>query len=39
MSKAWKDVIKMPVKESTAQPRESGLTMVIDKGIGLNSNT
>lgn len=35
MSKAWKNVVEMPVSGRSAKPRESGLTMVIDKGIGL----
>lgn len=34
MSKAWKSVIKMPVEGRSTKPRNSGLTMVIDKGIG-----
>lgn len=35
MSKAWENVVEMPVSGRSAKPRESGLTMVIDKGIGL----
>lgn len=35
MSKAWKNVVHMPVEGRSEKPRESGLTMVIDKGIGL----
>jgi phosphosulfolactate synthase len=35
MSKAWKDIIRMPVEGRTSKPREMGVTMVIDKGIGL----
>jgi phosphosulfolactate synthase len=35
MSKAWKDAVLMPTEGRSAKPRESGLTMVIDKGIGL----
>lgn len=35
MTKSWENVVKMPVKGRSAKPRESGLTMVIDKGIGL----
>jgi phosphosulfolactate synthase len=33
--KAWEGVIVMPVGERTSKPRSSGLTMVIDKGLGL----
>lgn len=33
--KAWEGVISMPVGERTSKPRSSGLTMVIDKGLGL----
>ena len=36
MSKTWKSVIKMPVEGRSTKPRNSGLTMVIDKGIGLH---
>ncbi len=36
MSKAWKDVITMPVEGRTTKPRETGITMVIDKGMGLS---
>ena len=36
MIKAWENVIEMPVKGRSTKPRKSGLTMVIDKGIGLN---
>jgi phosphosulfolactate synthase len=35
MKKAWEDIIRMPVPGRTAKPRESGVTMVIDKGMGL----
>ena len=35
MSKAWEGVIQMPAEGRTNKPREMGLTMVIDKGIGL----
>lgn len=35
MNKAWENVIKMPIEERSTKPRKSGLTMVIDKGIGL----
>ncbi len=33
--KAWASVIRMPVPGRSRKPRTSGLTMVIDKGIGL----
>jgi len=33
--KAWEGVIVMPGGERTSKPRDSGLTMVIDKGLGL----
>lgn len=36
MTKAWEGVTEMPVKGRSSKPRKSGLTMVIDKGIGLN---
>ena len=36
MSKAWDSVIQMPVEGRTTKPREMGLTMVIDKGIGIH---
>ncbi len=36
MSKAWEDIIRMPVEGRTNKPRKTGITMVIDKGMGLN---
>jgi len=36
MTKAWEGVTNIPVKDRSSKPRTSGLTMVIDKGIGLN---
>jgi phosphosulfolactate synthase len=33
--KAWDGIIRMPVPGRSRKPRTSGLTMVIDKGIGL----
>jgi phosphosulfolactate synthase len=36
MTKAWEGVTDIPVKDRSSKPRTSGLTMVIDKGIGLN---
>jgi phosphosulfolactate synthase len=35
MSKAWENVVTMPVKGRSSKPREKGLTMVIDKHMGL----
>ena len=35
MSKAWENTVQMPGKGRSTKPRESGLNMVIDKGIGL----
>lgn len=34
--KAWEGVIEAPVKGRSTKPRKAGLTMVIDKGLGLN---
>ncbi len=36
MKKAWEGVTEMPVKGRSSKPRTTGLTMVIDKGIGMN---
>jgi phosphosulfolactate synthase len=36
MTKAWEGVTDIPVKGRSSKPRTTGLTMVIDKGIGLN---
>lgn len=36
MSKAWQNVVQMPVEGRSVKPRTSGITMVIDKGMGLN---
>ncbi len=36
MKKAWEGVTEMPVKGRSTKPRNTGLTMVIDKGIGMN---
>jgi phosphosulfolactate synthase len=33
---AWEGVIRLPVPERLRKPRESGWTMVIDKGLGLH---
>lgn len=35
MKKAWEGVFGTPLEGRTEKPRENGLTMVIDKGIGL----
>lgn len=35
MKKAWEDVITIPVGGRSRKPRENGLTMVIDKNLGL----
>ncbi|MGH7359859.1 MAG: phosphosulfolactate synthase, partial [Candidatus Rokuibacteriota bacterium] len=34
---AWDGVVARPVAERLQKPRERGLTMVIDKGLGLNA--
>lgn len=34
---AWEGVIELPVRERTKKPRETGWTMVIDKGLGLHA--
>lgn len=36
MSKAWQGIIEMPVEGRSNKPRNTGLTMVIDKGMGLH---
>jgi phosphosulfolactate synthase len=36
MKKAWEGVTEMPVGGRSSKPRTTGLTMVIDKGIGMN---
>ncbi len=36
MKKAWDKVIKIPCGPRASKPRTSGLTMVIDKGLGLH---
>jgi len=36
MTKAWEGVTEMPVRGRSSKPRTTGLTMVIDKGIGMN---
>lgn len=35
MTKAWEGIFQVPVEGRTVKPRENGITMVIDKGIGL----
>lgn len=34
-NKAWFDIVEFPMADRTQKPRNRGLTMVIDKGIGL----
>ncbi|HEV8309174.1 MAG TPA: phosphosulfolactate synthase [Methylomirabilota bacterium] len=34
---AWQGVIELPVRERLPKPRDSGWTMVIDKGLGLHA--
>ncbi|MCL5046953.1 MAG: phosphosulfolactate synthase [Actinobacteria bacterium] len=34
-SKAWREVFEFPVRGRSAKPRNTGLTMLIDKGLGL----
>ena len=36
MKKAWDGIIEKPVLGRSVKPRTTGLTMVIDKGLGLN---
>jgi len=36
MSKAWEETIEMPVSDRSTKPRSTGLTMVIDKGMGIH---
>ncbi len=36
MNKAWHGVIAIPLPGRSAKPRTTGITMVIDKGMGLN---
>ncbi|MFQ5721791.1 MAG: phosphosulfolactate synthase [Candidatus Aminicenantales bacterium] len=36
MKKAWENVIETPAGPRASKPRTSGLTMVIDKGLGLH---
>lgn len=35
MSKAWDEVIMIPISGRSSKPRTTGITMVIDKGLGL----
>ena len=34
---AWDPVIKFPEEDRLEKPRTSGITMVIDKGLGLTA--
>lgn len=36
MTRAWENVTEMPLGGRSTKPRTTGLTMVIDKGIGMN---
>ena len=36
MNKAWDGVIAMPSQGRTTKPRDAGVTMIIDKGIGFH---
>lgn len=36
MYKAWEGTIEIPVTDRSTKPRSSGLTMVIDKGMGIH---
>lgn len=36
MTKAWQGITEVPLKGRSMKPRSMGLTMLIDKGIGLN---
>ena len=36
MNKAWEGTIKMPVADRSIKPRSNGMTMVIDKGMGVH---
>lgn len=36
MKKAWEEVITMPVASRSEKPRQTGMTMVIDKNMGYN---
>ncbi|MFC2168962.1 phosphosulfolactate synthase [Acidobacteriota bacterium] len=37
MTKAWENVIEIPVEGRSEKPRNKGLTMLIDKGLGLQN--
>jgi phosphosulfolactate synthase len=36
MNKAWEGTIEMPVSDRSTKPRSTGVTMVIDKGMGIH---
>ncbi|MBC7336185.1 MAG: phosphosulfolactate synthase, partial [Clostridia bacterium] len=36
MEEGWFDLIAAPVPGRTQKPRQTGLTMVMDKGLGLS---
>jgi len=35
--KAWEGSFRMPVRGRSSKPRKTGLTMILDKGLGLNA--
>ncbi len=35
--RAWRDVVRMPFEDRLGKPRSRGLTMVIDKGMGVSA--
>jgi phosphosulfolactate synthase len=35
--KAWEGSFRMPVSDRSSKPRQTGLTMILDKGLGLNA--
>lgn len=35
--RAWENCFLMPVSGRTSKPRQTGLTMILDKGLGLNA--
>lgn len=36
MKYAWEDTIEIPISDRSVKPRSAGLTMVIDKGMGIH---
>ena len=35
--KAWEECIESPVKDRSEKPREDGITMILDKGLGIRA--